>query len=689
MKKQLLLGFAIASSVAAIGQNSVRKIAPANAGAKNTVELKSAVCDPSALQTNKVTNTGAASIRKSAAMPYKRVGGSPNVLSVQAAETRALQYNADIKAVGFVHRIDGALWPGVTGGNTGTIAYHWSTNNGGAWDSTVVASSGTYLHRYPAGAMYNPSGNTVASNAYAVSTGPWHLGTNWQGVYFGSKPFNGTKSANGTVAYSDNLNLQPTQRKQDFGRIDMQVANGVVHVLGDIARNVNDVSSSQAYGWRGVMINKGVFNAGSFAWTLDSIIPTVKTKTNGDKNLSSTANMAWSEDGQTGYVILYGVDANAAVKTTQNTYQPLVYKSTNAGATWARYSPLFDFTSIPAIDSRLLATRGVAPLMAKPFVTTGEGSAATVDANGQLHLFVSVNSAFSDHIDSLGYTYSANYNQVWNYMYDLTTTATGWDAMIIDSLSCEGPTSDASAQNGIGSSQWTGAAGKVAYDARLQLSRTADGRYITYAWADSDSTIVSDHASTLPEVYMKSFDVTTGKFTCKKNMSTGKTNVELNSFFFYASTTSVKKDANTILIPTTVSRADDGGTNGDNPVSHYYVDDNEFSISEYTVAVNVPGCIVGTGVSVKEQSSVVSTLKFYPNPASTSGTIEIDLSDNSKVDINVLDAVGQVVYTSSFAGNSGNNKIDLNLNNLSNGIYFYQVKAGNSKTITNKFVIAK
>ncbi len=681
MKKNVLLGFAVITFVSLQAQTSIKRTAPLNAYAKKAVDNNPIICDHAFSQKSTAKNV----TNKVAATTYKRIGRSPNVLSVQATETRALQYISAINTVGFVHRVDGTLWPGVSNGNTGTIAYAWTSNNGTLWDSTVVAADATHLHRYPAGTMYNPSGNTIPANAFAVSTGPWHPGTNWQGVYFASKPLNGTKTSNGTVIYSDNLALQPTQRKQDFARVDMQVTtNGVIHVLGDLAKNVNDVSSNQAYGWRGAMINKGVFSAGIFTWTLDSLKPNVKLSTNGDKNLSSTPNMAWSEDGLTGYVIFYGVDATAAIKSSQNTHQPLVYKTTNGGTTWVRHAILFDFTTLPAINDRLFPTRGVTPSIGKPFVTSGEGSSATVDANGQLHLFVSVNSAFSDNIDSLGYTYSPNFNQIWNYMFDLNTTATGWNAMIIDSLSCDGPTSGAS-----GTSQWTGAVGKVAYDARLQLSRTSDGRYITYAWADSDSTIAVSHASTFPDVYMKSFDVTTSKFTCKKNMSKGKTGVELNSYFFYASTASVKPNATTILIPTTVSRSDDASNNGDLPVSHYYINDNTFSTTEYTVAINAPGCTISTGVSIKEQSSIVTGLKFYPNPTSVSSTLEVHLNDNSKIEVSILNSLGQVVFNSNVEGISGNNIIDLNISGLNNGLYFYQVKAGDTKIITNKFIIAK
>jgi hypothetical protein len=128
------------------------------------------------------------------------------------------------------------------------------------------------------------------------------------------------------------------------------------------------------------------------------------------------------------------------------------------------------------------------------------------------------------------------------------------------------------------------------------------------------------------------------------------------------------------------------GTTAANPDQSDNAGENEIVYFKFPVS-EIGACAVNVGI--KEQSSMVSGLKFYPNPASTNGTIEISLNDNSKMEISVLNAIGQVVYSTSVAGTAGNNKIDLNLNSLTNGIYFYQVKAGNSKTITNKFVIAK
>jgi hypothetical protein len=127
------------------------------------------------------------------------------------------------------------------------------------------------------------------------------------------------------------------------------------------------------------------------------------------------------------------------------------------------------------------------------------------------------------------------------------------------------------------------------------------------------------------------------------------------------------------------------GTSTTNP------DGDQLDAGNDIIYVKVPTTDISCSVvtSIKDASSTVSTLSFYPNPASTNGTIDVVLKENAKMDIVVMSAVGQTVYTTSVNGNAGSNKVDVNLNNLSSGIYFYQVKIANNKTITNKFVVEK
>src|ERR1700741_1489838 len=338
MKKQLLFGVAAMIAIGAQAQTSRVIANPKAVKVKHRAIPSSYEAQP---QGYAVSGTA---IKKVTAPPYKRIGGSSNVLGVQFSESRALQYNEAINTVGMVLRKQTG-WTGVTNGNSGTICYSYSTNNGLSWDSTVVAASGTKFHRYPGGTMYNPSGNTNPANAYAMVSGPWHPGANWQGSYFGQKQlsFPGNNS-NGVVTYVDDLALAPGQAKQDFTRNDYQVtSDGVAHVAGDITNDPNGTTNA-AYGWRGIRLNYGTHAGGGvFNWTHDSLRPNFKVDGAGDTQGSTSYNMAWSEDGQTGYVVFFGVDINAAPGTSANSFLPYVYKTTDAGATWNRHAPLFDF----------------------------------------------------------------------------------------------------------------------------------------------------------------------------------------------------------------------------------------------------------------------------------------------------------------------------------------------------------
>ncbi len=125
-------------------------------------------------------------------------------------------------------------------------------------------------------------------------------------------------------------------------------------------------------------------------------------------------------------------------------------------------------------------------------------------------------------------------------------------------------------------------------------------------------------------------------------------------------------------------------TSGTSPDAENIDGENEF------VYVNVPTVdLTCTSVTGIKDASSVASLSFYPNPASTNGTIDVNLKENAKMDITVMNSVGQALYTTTVNGNAGSNKVDVNLSNLSSGIYFYQVKIANNKTITNKFVVGK
>lgn len=671
MKKQLLFGFAAFAALAATAQNSSRIIT--NPTVKKMVTFKPVTTDEPTNKTSQVSHTN----NKISAAPYKRIGGSTNAYGIQSTEGRALTYNEAINTIGMIHRKQ-AGWTGVTGGNSGTIVYAYSVNGGTSWDSTILVANATKFMRHPGGTIFNPAGNTAPSNAYAVGSGPWHPGSNWQGNYFASKQltFPGNNTT-GTAIFPDNLALTAGQVKQDFARCDMQATtDGKVHVLGGMYADING-TTAPAQGFRGAMLNTGTFNAGSFTWTVDSLKPNFKVDGAGAAQGYSQFNQAWSDDGQVGYVIFDGVDANALAGTPMNAYQPYVYKTVNAGASWARHAPLFDFSSIPSVGGRTYATGGTATPLVKPWVSISEGSSATVDANGNLHFMATFGSAASDHIDSLGYTYNVDFVNVWNYVTDFYTTSNGWCAIVLDSLKTDGPAA--------ANSNWTSSTGGVGYDARLQVSRTTNGQKVFYSWADSDPAITGTTFNTLPNIFMKGYDVNTYMATGTKDMTSTKTGPGYASYWFLSSPIVANPSAGNWTIPTVYTGSDDGSLNGDAAVSYYYIDDNMFTAADFSI-VEAGMC---APVGVKQLSTVFENLNFYPNPTSSNGTIEVVLNETAKMDIVVLNSVGQTVYSTTLAGNAGSNKVDLDLSKLRSGLYFYQVKLEGSKAITKKFVVEK
>jgi hypothetical protein len=120
-------------------------------------------------------------------------------------------------------------------------------------------------------------------------------------------------------------------------------------------------------------------------------------------------------------------------------------------------------------------------------------------------------------------------------------------------------------------------------------------------------------------------------------------------------------------------------------------DGDQLGVPNDIVYVKIPTSdfVCVTGIKNVTQATSLSNVNFYPNPANANATIEVALSETAKVDIAILNMVGQTIYSTTVNGNIGNNKVDVNLSNLSSGLYFYQVKVGNSKAITKKFAVEK
>jgi hypothetical protein len=97
-----------------------------------------------------------------------------------------------------------------------------------------------------------------------------------------------------------------------------------------------------------------------------------------------------------------------------------------------------------------------------------------------------------------------------------------------------------------------------------------------------------------------------------------------------------------------------------------------------------------SGVSDKQTTPLSFRLdQNYPNPFNPSTTISYVLPTASSVKLSVYDVLGQeVANLVNENQNPGSHTVNFNAANLSSGVYFYTIKAGNF-TETKKMAFTK
>ena len=110
-----------------------------------------------------------------------------------------------------------------------------------------------------------------------------------------------------------------------------------------------------------------------------------------------------------------------------------------------------------------------------------------------------------------------------------------------------------------------------------------------------------------------------------------------------------------------------------------------YSNNVYVDNVNLSGTLGITPVSSEEYNLLV-----YPDPMSTEATISYYLPGEQSVNIGLYDITGRELKEITNANQqAGQHTINLNNENLSNGIYFIKMSSGNSSVITKKLIVIK
>jgi len=98
-------------------------------------------------------------------------------------------------------------------------------------------------------------------------------------------------------------------------------------------------------------------------------------------------------------------------------------------------------------------------------------------------------------------------------------------------------------------------------------------------------------------------------------------------------------------------------------------------------------CICGEEGGVDQVNAVSPSISLYPIPSNGNLTLSYSNLTSSKSELSITNILGSVIYSTSLTGFEG--EMNLNLGNISNGVYFYQIISGNKSIIRGKFVITK
>lgn len=92
-------------------------------------------------------------------------------------------------------------------------------------------------------------------------------------------------------------------------------------------------------------------------------------------------------------------------------------------------------------------------------------------------------------------------------------------------------------------------------------------------------------------------------------------------------------------------------------------------------------------LSVTEMENTFG-LSVYPNPANANTTVSFDLNNEANVAVNVTDLSGKIVYTNSLGTVNGAQKLNIDTDSLSNGVYMVNVIVDGAVS-TQKLVVRK
>ncbi len=696
MKKTVLMLIAVGTWVYAGAQTSTQKRTSRSAAHTKPVQLKRTKIsknDPPSFYKQAINEktglTGKGVSKKPQAINGAPCGSAANLYGILNSNTTAVTVDQNLGAILFTHRED---FSKLTAHGSGTYEASYSLNMGASWDTSkliyanaATSSNGT---RYPNGIVFNPNGNTTFTNAYWVVNGPYTNGNTtapyqgWDSTAFGSMKFDSTN-----ISAKFKGNGKPGVLTEEFCQYMSGSDDSTAHSVGD-GDYFNSAITSSSY--TGTSLNTGKFNSTNhnFNWTQKLFRPHLMpggglTAYDTLAQRLGDAGTAWSQDGKTGYVVIFGnldsTDAVSGANLNFASFQPIVYKTTNSGASWAMM-PIHNWDNDDTLKNYLPQAQDsnvVVPLWGLYYTEQGgdDDYDLVVDANNNLHIIGGIHGstiATPDSSDYIGYYLVGNIFDIY------TTTATGgWTARFVAPLAAV-PTQVSN--DGV----WVATtADPLAMGHRIQTSRTLDGTKIFVTWLDDSIDVPATggiDSIQFPDMFGRGYDVTTGVSTPIKSFTFNKSLPQSEGDYYICVSdkplVTGTSGSQTYQIPVVRVAPPSGTNDGTSPVSFLYD-----SSDVYTDADFIPQGIQ----NVKPTTFTITP--NYPNPFNGITRFGVNLTKESLVNVDVFNMVGQKMVTMSPEKLSpGTHTIAINGSGFASGVYFYRVTVDGT-SLTQKMIV--
>ena len=95
--------------------------------------------------------------------------------------------------------------------------------------------------------------------------------------------------------------------------------------------------------------------------------------------------------------------------------------------------------------------------------------------------------------------------------------------------------------------------------------------------------------------------------------------------------------------------------------------------------------LAGSGVGIEDATSNIEVSNIFPNPAKNSVSLNYNLNGATNARLVIRNILGSVVKSQEVSGNSG--RINLNVSDLTNGVYFYSFLVNEVAVKSTKLII--